>query len=159
MRMIAGVITIVSLALLTIQASAGQVYKCTSPEGKTVFSDKPCARDAEEVSVRDNHIGGNFSPSDQWLEMDKRRPKVVRSAQPAAGYAGSCAQFSSTELRSYTIRNQVIVGMSVSDALRAWGSPSRINGGQYAYHWNRGGSSYFYVRGGCVSSVDGGYNG
>lgn len=159
MRTIACAVAAFVFAMLAEPGQAAPVYKCTNPEGKTVFSDKPCAHDAEEVNVRDNHIGGNFSPSDQWLEMDSKRPRPVRRSQSAANGGGTCVQFSSTELRSYVIRKQVIVGMSVSDALSAWGSPTRINGWQYAYHWNGGGSSYFYVEGGCVSSVDGGYNG
>lgn len=159
MRMIAGALAAAGLAMLATHGSAGSVYKCTAADGKTVFSDKPCAHDAEEITVKDNRIGGDFSPSKQWLEMDKRRPQNTSRPRATAASSSPCAQFSSTELRSYTIRNQVVVGMSVSDALRAWGSPTRINGWQYAYHWNGGGSSYFYVEEGCVSSVDGGYNG
>lgn len=156
---IAGAVAVAGLAMLASQGNAGPVYKCTAADGKIVFSDKPCAQDAEEITVKDNRIGGNFSPSKHWLEMDSRRPRNSSRPISASGASGPCAQFSSTELRSYTIRNQVVVGMSVSDALRAWGSPTRINGWQYAYHWNGGGSSYFYVEEGCVSSVDGGYNG
>ncbi len=158
MRMISGVV-VAALVFLATQGEAGPVYKCTSQEGKPVFSDKPCAHDAEEITVRDNHIGGNFSPSDQWLEMDSRRPGPNIRAQARSGSNSPCAQFSTTELRTYVIRHQVVVGMTASDALSAWGSPNRINGSQYAYHWNGGGSSYFYVQGGCVSSVDGGYQG
>lgn len=158
MRMLAGAIVAAGLTIMVVKGEAGPVYRCTTPEGKAVFSDKPCAHDAQEITVRDNHIGGNFSPSEQWLDMDSRKPRVS-ARTPAATGGSQCGQFSSTQLRSYVIRNQVVVGMSVSDALSAWGSPSRINGWQYAYHWNGGGSSYFYVSGGCVSSVDGGYNG
>lgn len=156
---VAGAVVAAGLAMLAMPGSAGPVYKCTAADGKTIFSDKPCAHDAEEITVKDNRIGGDFSPSKQWLEMEKRRPLSNSRPRVATGSGSPCAQFSSTELRSYTIRNQVVVGMSVSDALRAWGAPTRINGWQYAYHWNGGGSSYFYVEDGCVSSVDGGYKG
>lgn len=153
-------------ALLVVAgpASAATVYKCTDAGGKTIFSDRQCAADAEQVTVKDTRIGGNFSPSDEWLEVntpnpereaiDRRYDNALRKIQ-----AGPCKDFSSTELRTMIIRNQVVMGMSQSDATRAWGSPTRVNGSQHAYHWNKGGSSFFYIAQGCVRSVQGGYNG
>lgn len=159
MRVNAGVMLAIVVAMHVGGAVAGTVFKCVDQNGKTVFSDKACGTDAQEVEIRDTRIGGNFSPSKEWLKMDAKRPTSSNRgsyAPPADG--GTCQQFSSQALRTYIIRNQVVVGMAASDAMQAWGAPTRINGGQYAYHWPRG-SSYFYVRGGCVSSVDGGYNG
>lgn len=145
-------------------AQAATVYKCTGSDGKTTFSDRPCAADAQELTVRDNRIGGSFTPSEEWTdnrernrkvdEINRRYDQAIRQIE-----AGPCKSFSSTELRTMTIRNQVVVGMTGSDAARAWGAPTRVNGSQHAYHWNKGGSSYFYLDQGCVSSVQGSYNG
>lgn len=153
-------------ALLAVAsgASAAQVFKCVGADGKTAFSDRPCSANAEAVDIKDNRIGGSFSPSDEWLEVEERGRKIseinrrydnaLRSLNK-----GPCRSFSSTELRSMVIANGVAVGMTVSDATRAWGPATRVNGSQHAYHWPRGGSSYFYVQSGCVTSVQGSYGG
>ena len=70
-----------------------------------------------------------------------------------------CREFSRTQLRTMIIRHQVVVGMAGDEAMRAWGRPSRVNGSQYAYHWARGESSYFYIRNGCVNTVQGQWGG
>ena len=150
--------------MLCLQAQAATVYKCTGESGKTIFSDRPCSASAEELTVKDNRIGGSFSPSDEWLEVNERSRKadeINRRYDRALRQveAGPCKDFSSTEIRTMTIRNQVVVGMKASDATRAWGAPTRVNGWQHAYHWNKGGSSFFYVEQGCVTSVQGSYNG
>lgn len=153
-------------AVLVIAGPAGaaNVYKCLGANGKTIFSDRPCSADAEQVTVKDNRIGGSFSPSDEWLEVNTPNPEreaIERRYDNALRkiQAGPCKDFSSTELRTLVIRNQVVMGMSQSDATRAWGAPTHVNGTQHAYHWNKGGSSYFYIAQGCVRLVQGGYNG
>lgn len=153
-------------ALLAVAsgASAAQVFKCVGADGKTAFSDRPCSANAEAVDIKDNRIGGSFSPSDEWLEVEERGRKISEINRRYDNALrninkGPCRDFSSTELRSTIIANGLVVGMSVSDAIRSWGQPTRVNGSQYAYHWNRGGSSYFYVSGGCVRSIQGPYNG
>jgi hypothetical protein len=40
------------LLALCASAHAREVYKCTNAQGEVAFQDKPCARDATEVSVR-----------------------------------------------------------------------------------------------------------
>jgi len=145
-------------------AGAAQVFRCVGADGKTAFSDRPCAVDAEPVTVKDNRIGGSFSPSEEWLEVEERGRKVreINRRYDAALRSlenGPCRDFSSTDLRSMIIANQVVVGMKASDATRAWGPATSVNGSQHAYHWNKGGSSYFYVSNGCVRSIQGSYNG
>lgn len=145
-------------------ATAAPVFKCVGADGKTTFADRPCSSSAEAVTVKDNRIGGSFSPSGEWLEVNERSRKaneINRRYDAALRQIekGPCKDFSSTQLRSMIIGNGVTVGMSVSDALRSWGQPTRVNGDQYAYHWNKGGSSYFYVSNGCVRLIQGSYNG
>ena len=143
---------------------AATVYKCTDAAGQKVFSDRPCASDAAALEIKDNRIGGSFSPGQQWIEENNRQRKAAeinrRYDQALREIAkGHCKEFSSTELRTMVIGNTVVVGMNGGDAVRAWGKPTRINGSQHAYHWSKGGSSYFYVEDGCVRTVQGDYNG
>lgn len=146
-------------------ASAATVYRCELPGGGVGFTDRPCeGGSGGEVDVTPQNIGGSLAPSPEYLEFQRRQSgasDIERRYQRAreAVARGPCQDFSSTELRRMVIKHQVVRGMSRSDALRAWGNPSRVNGDQHAYHWARGGSSYFYIENGCVRSVQGGYNG
>lgn len=47
-RLIAGVV----LGGLVFGAQATEVYKCKDDKGQTVFSQKPCASDAEKIEVK-----------------------------------------------------------------------------------------------------------
>lgn len=154
----------VGCLLAATSAMASPVFKCVGADGKTTFADRPCSSSAEAVTVKDTRIGGSFSPSDEWLEVNEKSRKageINRRYDAALRQLenGPCKDFSSTQLRSMIIANGIVPGMSVSDATRSWGQPTRVNGSQYAYHWNKGGSSYFYVSNGCVRSIQGSYNG
>ena len=142
---------------------AATVYRCDLPEGRVGFSDRPCeGGGGQEMDVTADKIGGSLAPSPEYLQFQQRRDSTrqiersYRRAQSTVS-SGPCQEFASTVLRRMVIRHQVVRGMTKADALRAWGTPSRVNGTQHAYHWARGGSSYFYIEGGCVSNVQGGY--
>lgn len=160
-----------SLLLALAMPVSAEVFKCQGGDGKVQFSDRPCGglAEAEEqrIEVQAPNIGGSFAPSAEYqrrqaqddreqeiraVERDLERLDELASQLP-------CKRFSSTALRTLVIRNQVVVGMPKSEAARAWGAPTRVNGRQWAYHWNKGGSSFFYIENGCVSTVQGEYNG
>lgn len=148
-------------------ASGGPVYKCQGPTGKMIFSDRPCAPNAEQIEVNAQEIGGSFAPSEEWnalQELDdakrEQRATTRRYEEAQAQLAKApCRDFNSSQLRTLIIRKQVVPGMTHSDALRAWGSPSNGGGWQNAYHWQNGSSSFFYVENGCVSKVQGTFMG
>ena len=56
-----------ALFLITGEA-LGQVYRCTTPDGQTVFSDRPCATDAEI-----HHLPRVRSPSDPTEDQTHTR--------------------------------------------------------------------------------------
>lgn len=161
-------------ALMLPALAHSAVYKCVDVSGHTTFSDRACGGVEGGVKVDVKLASGDGAPSIQaerespeqrriGAQFDRIRqeissPQNKRARQATAAYSGPCKEFSSTELRTLTIRNQVVVGMKRSDALRAWGTPWSINGSQHAYHWERG-SAYFYVEDGCVRSVQGSYVG
>ena len=157
------------MALAANNALAATVFKCELPNGQTQFSDQPCPGDveSEQIEVTHEKSGVNLYPSTEHLEFQQRRDidrerqsiQLRRSSTAAQMASAPCRTFNSSELRTLIIRHNVVSGMKRADALRAWGSPTRINGDQHAYHWARGGSSYFYVRNGCVNTVQGQWGG
>ena len=161
-------------AMLPLIASAA-VYKCVDSSGKVTFSDRACdgvhggakvdvkpatgagapQRADIPVSAERRRITERFDRArDQLSEPRKRAP----TSSAALRDRSTCKEFGSTELRTLIVRNQVVVGMTMEDASRAWGTPWRINGDQHAYHWEKG-SAYFYIKGGCVTGVQGSYIG
>ena len=158
---------ILAVTLLAPAVSFAQVYKCTGPDGHTTFSGSPCAGAAqvERLDVKDNRIGGQFATPEAvssvkgQREVDKILRQVDDEIEAARHGRSVCKNMPSTQVRTLTIRSQIIPGMKVSDALKAWGAPSRINGSQYVYRWGSSQASYFYEEDGCVSNVDGVYRG
>lgn len=153
---------IIGVALFVMATGAqAQLYKCTDNNGRTSFSDKPCggalSSDANAIEVTPENFGGALATEKQIQENQQYSP-APRSYSGSRPAQGPCRQFSSSELRKAIIQKRVLIGMSLSDARSAWGSPSSVNGDQYAYHWGSA-SAYFYTRGGCVSSVQGSYQG
>lgn len=147
------VFTSLILALYSPAATAA-VYKCTV-EGQTVFSDKPCGEDSQEIDHQPAPaIGGRFDTGTdaEFFEPEKRANKS-RDA--------SCSYIDSTRLRRLMVQNKITRGMKPADVRRSWGSPSSINTGgssiQWAYHYPDYSSSYVYFEEGCVSSWSGYY--
>lgn len=157
------------IALSSSQAFSANVFKCLLPNGQVQFSDRPCdaAAQEEKIEVKAQVIGGSFAPSEELrVEQDLRRIRGERRAIERRYDAAQqqfakapCRDFSSTTLRTLIVRRQVVAGMTKSDAVRSWGPPSRVNGSQHAYHWEKDGPSYFYTQNGCVRSVTGTYGG
>lgn len=163
----------VFIAMLLPAFANGAVYKCVDSEGRVTFSDRACAGAVGGVEVDVKPAAGAGSPrqAERSMSEERRRSneyyekaierigRPAKKAAPAARAGNSpCKEFSSTELRTMIIRNQVVVGMKISDALKSWGSPESINGTQYAYFWEKG-HAFFYDRAGCVSTVQGSYVG
>lgn len=158
------------VAVMLPALASGAVYKCTDASGKVNFSDRPCAvaEQGGEVEVKTvNSVGSLGLPDDfrdRSLENSQRRREqsIERRLQNRAAARANepCKTFSDQALRTMTIQNQVVPGMRVGDARRAWGTPSRVNGNQYVYRWgNSLEASYFYERNGCIEAVDGSYRG
>lgn len=161
-------------AMLPALAS-GAVYKCVDSGGRVTFSDRACAgtEGGVEINVKPASGAGTLKRLDKPISAEERRiterfdrvrdqlsepRKRAPTSSAAPRGSSTCKEFSSTELRTLIIRNQVVVGMKISDALRSWGKPESINGTQYAYFWEKG-HAFFYDKDGCVSNVQGSYVG
>lgn len=158
-----------ALLLFGPAISQAQVFKCVDGQGRITFSQTPCAGQASEsVDVKIDKSRPPAPQSAAQMEIDKQFKEIresIRSAsqsRPAAVRQVErtyCKTFSDTELRTMIVKRQVVPGMKVSDALRAWGKPERINGDQYVYHWPEA-SAYFYSwTDGCVRNVQGTFRG
>ena len=118
-------------ALMLPALAHSAVYKCTGADGKVGFSDKPCswAESVEAIDVIDNHIGGQFAEPGRINPAPAQRSVQTQTVEPEARSNGVCREFSRAQVRMLIIRNQVVKGMRVSDAVRAWGRPHGVNGG------------------------------
>ncbi len=157
---------IVFAAFMMPVIASGAVYKCVDSDGGITFSDRACAGAAQfgEVEVKQANSGGTLGLPDDFRERNESRDieRLIRKAEQLASQEQAnapCKNFSSTALRTYIVKNQVVPGMTTADAVKAWGRPERINGSQYVYWWGTMQGTYFYVENGCVRAVDGAYRG
>lgn len=160
-----------SLLLAVAMPASAEVFKCQGAGGRIQFSDRPCGglaeAESQRIEVQAPNISSSVAPSEEALRRQAQddRARDIRAVErdlerfDELAAQLPCKRFSSTALRTLVIRNQVVVGMPKSAAAKAWGAPTRVNGWQWAYHWNKGGSSFFYIENGCVSAVQGEYNG
>ncbi len=136
-----------------------QVYRCEAG-GETHFSDQPCGEDAEEITVRDNRIGGSFGqnlPPQQSPEVPDEEEDEPGPEQPES----TCRFINSTDLRRYLVREQVVKGMTKEHVLEAFGRPPETYPTpqetwvyQTKYYGALYELTYVYFRDGCVESVE-----
>lgn len=164
-------------AMMLPALASGAVYKCVDSKGGITFSDRACdgVVGGVEVDIKPSSGSGlqprtGRAPSAEERRVDRQFDEIRRQireprrrasqSSTAARSKTACKDFNSTELRTLILRNQVVVGMKASDALRAWGSPKSVSsGGQHAYDWGTSSWSFFYITDGCVDYVDGAYRG
>ncbi len=164
------------VAVMLPALASGAVYKCVDADGKTTFSDRACAGTEGGIKVDVKLASGagepvadkrSMSPEQRRIESEFdqirdaiKSPPNKRARQVDAIDNGPCKNFSDQALRTMIIQSSVVPGMRTSDARRAWGTPSRVNGNQYVYRWGSSSeASYFYERNGCIEVVDGSYRG
>lgn len=136
-------------------ASQAEIYRCQGPDG-TVYSDQPCTGDGGRIEVPDNRIGGRF---DQNLPPAPA-PAPPAQPEPATEPASPCRFINSTDLRSYLVRGQVVVGMTREQVREAFGPPPETYPApqetwiyQTDYYGKLYELTYVYFRDGCVESV------
>lgn len=111
----------------------GQVYRCTGPDGGTVFQDLPCV-DPEER--KEGKLDLRVPPPDLENAYRQRFEGLVATGK-------------------------VAIGMTEDQARRAWGSPDKINPTitergrreQWVYRRGPGDSQYIYVENGEVVAI------
>ncbi len=139
--------------------SWAQIYRCQTGD-ETRYSDQPCGTDSEEITVRDNRIGGSFGqnlPPQQSPEIPDEKEDEPEPEQAE----GTCRFINSTDLRRYLVRGQVVKGMTKEHVLEAFGrtpetypTPQETWVYQTKYYGALYELTYVYFRDGCVESVE-----
>lgn len=131
-------LAIAAVCVLFVGSASAGVFRC-QVNGETVYSDKPCADDAEEVRV-------HRSP-------DMSAPSGLRP--------GEVAEYERIRLEELVARRRVAVGMTPDQVTRSWGTPNHVNRTvtalgvreQWVYDRGRTRAQYVYITDGKVSSL------
>lgn len=153
---------ILTLALLPMTASA-EMYRCKK-EGATVFSDKPCASDAQEYSPKPIQVIPAIKAPDLAKQYDQRKAKE-RQERDQANEAWN-KDHQALKQREETVRNariahKVVAGMSQQDVRNMLGNPQvtshNENRGVVREGWTYknpdGSRDVVYFKDGIVSSA------
>ncbi|SDW00044.1 DUF4124 domain-containing protein [Marinobacter mobilis] len=142
--------------LLLASVTQAEVYRCEGPNG-TTFTDRPCSGEGSRIEVQDNRIGGQF---DQNLPPEQPSPMPDSGAEATPVPESPCRFINSTDLRTYLIRGQVVVGMTREQVREAFGPPPEtypVPQETWIYQTDYYGKlyelTYVYFREGCVESV------
>lgn len=130
-------------ASLCASANAATVYKCTGENGKTTFSDRPCADGGEVVTKTAPRPSGD-GPSIKLAD-----PAKVPPVQRTRRTYNHCGELTQVDIVHANSRGQVILGMTAEDVRNSWGSPRQINrsadGEQWVYPLDEYRSRYLYI--------------
>lgn len=125
----------------------GQVFKCKTDEGKTVFSQHGCGDLApvETLTPKAERPSG-AGASVRLADPKKVAPSEVPRARRTYNHCGDLTQVDIVYANS---RGQAILGMTAEDVRRSWGSPKTINrsasGEQWVYPLDEYRSRYVYI--------------
>ncbi|MFN2348660.1 MAG: DUF4124 domain-containing protein [Thioalkalivibrio sp.] len=149
------------LIALTVSTTAhAQVYRC-EVNGQTVFSQAPCAPDAETIQTappRRSTAPRGLRPGERdALRQQSNRVERERARAAEHHEAERERQRIDSALRS----RQVVPGMTPDQVRRAWGAPVRINRTdsqrsyreQWVYEREDDRRNYVHFRDGLVTSV------
>lgn len=148
---------LVLMVILILPAMArSEVFRCDSG-GEVRFSDQPCGQDSEEITIRDNRIGGNFGQNlPPEPEVTDKKPEEPGQQEAE----DTCRFINSTDLRRYLVREQVVQGMTREQVLKAFGRPPETYPTpqetwvyQTKYYGALYELTYVYFRDGCVEEV------
>lgn len=133
-----------------------QVYRCTV-DGRTVFSDQPCA---EEGNVQEVRIF-DHGPSAEDAAAARARANALRERTAAEQAQGEAQREFNRQVTNAIAARRVLVGMTADDVRRSWGEPGKINrsvsGSSVREQWvyDRGNyrMQYVYLTNGEVTGI------
>ena len=115
------------LCLLLPLAASAEVYRCTV-EGRTVFTDRPCAANAQPAQLPPLQITEDFDGGDLAKQHDDRiaRQKKARDDADAAFVKQHTEQRErEARIRAAIIDHEAVPGMTLSQLDSALGSPDQ----------------------------------
>lgn len=127
--------TAVFLSMFVITPVGAELYKCTTPTGKTIYSDTPCREDKS-------------------TKLKLRVDKPTLSDQLRA--------METSEAEVSVMKHRIYIGMREQDLIRSWGRPNKINttksssgsSEQWIYrNPGIGNDTYVYLQDGVVSTI------
>lgn len=149
---------VAGILLFAAPAASETVYRCEGADG-IQFSDQPCGPDPETVIIRDNRVGGRVG--DNLPDFDSYPDDGASDDEPEADEGDPCRFISSTDLRTYLAREQVVRGMTRDQVERAFGRTSEVYTTpqetwvyQTRYYGALYELTYVYFRNGCVEKVE-----
>lgn len=125
------------LALLLPAAAQAEVYRCTQ-EGHTVYTDRPCAADAEPAQLPALNRSAAGPSADLAGEHDARiaRDKQKRDAADARFVKEQAEkQARAQRIRAAILDHRPEVGMSASELDSALGAPDQRSGDNGRETW------------------------
>lgn len=151
-------LVVVCLVATCADLSAAVLNKCVGENGSVTFTQQACPGGGagERVDVKSASEGMRVGrPED--VRHEASAPKEVSASVIGGDESTTCAGMDAREIRTMIVRNQVSVGMTTDQAIKAWGKPAKINrssGGQdqWVYPRNDSTAQYVYVKGGCVAA-------
>jgi len=156
------------LLLSASHAQAAEYYRCTNPNGATVFSQEPCGPDAVVETLRDSYIGGNNRSSSrsavEQLENYRRNLKHIDNITGSNKTLkqekdGPCANVTSLQLRNARVSKDLMSCHSEDDVRHIYGSPNSVStwsdNSSYDTRWRfrteKSGKVYVYFKNGRVT--------
>ncbi len=123
-------IAVCVMALLAMPASADSVYKCEK-DGKIVYTDQPCSRQAQPHELPDAIVITPPAQSERELaRQHDARIARVRSARNQADAKWlkdhEAKKDYEQRVRTAIIEHEIIKGMSADDVRRAAGEPDKV---------------------------------
>jgi hypothetical protein len=81
------VLPLVAVAALAAQPALAELHKCTTKEGKTIYTEFECEGDAKksEVTIRDSKGVDSTKGGSPIKPADKKNPETITKTAPAPG--------------------------------------------------------------------------
>jgi hypothetical protein len=129
------------ILLISLNAFAESVFKCTDKDGNMIFSDKSCSENSEVIEVTPP-----AKQSDHWSEyLKKRKSKLFQKVKAEIELCGDYSLYYLQ--KAWKAQN----GMTKNEIRYVMGSPRRVNTSAYGpEQWVYPHGSYVYFEGGCV---------
>ncbi|HSW82686.1 MAG TPA: hypothetical protein VLH12_04385 [Usitatibacter sp.] len=81
------VLPLIAVATLAAQPAFAELHKCTTKEGKTIYTEFECEGDAKksEVTIRDSKGVDSTKGGSPIKPADKKNPETITKTVPAPG--------------------------------------------------------------------------
>ncbi len=81
------VLPLIAVAALVAQPALAELHKCTTKEGKTIYTEFECEGDAKksDVTIRDSKGVDSTKGGSPIKPPDKKNPETIPKAVPAPG--------------------------------------------------------------------------